>query len=149
MMPEERTSLIRQANQLFNEGNFREAAKIYIQTKYKDGLIRMGDFYYFEKNDLVSALKFYNYANYKKAMHTIIEKIVPVIRQWLNQDGPETPKPIPNPQTTKTQSRPKPPEANQQQAKPSQQSAGFEPKSITEIAQTNTSKDLPSKDKND
>ena len=40
---EQRAALIRKGNELFNKGEFGLAQRIFITTKYSDGLIRIGD----------------------------------------------------------------------------------------------------------
>ncbi len=59
LTPKERLLLIRKGNELFNNGNIDKAAKIFVTTAYKDGLIRVGDYYYFQKKDPIKALYFY------------------------------------------------------------------------------------------
>ena len=42
---EKRAALIRKGNELFNKGEFALAQRIFVTTKYSDGLIRIGDKY--------------------------------------------------------------------------------------------------------
>ena len=86
MDEKDRAKLIRTGNECFRNGEYKEAARIFIKTRYSDGLIRMGDFYYYEKQDVAAALKFYKAANYQPGVAVLIEKIVPVIRKWLKED---------------------------------------------------------------
>ncbi len=92
MDKEDRIKLIRKGNELFNKGDIIGAAKIYIATNYADGLIRVGDYFYYEKKQPIVALKFYRKANFQKRVNEIYEKIVEVIRWYLAQDRDETEK---------------------------------------------------------
>ena len=55
---DKRAALIRKGNELFNRGSIDLARKIFITTRYTDGLIRMGD-YYFKKKKHIMALQLY------------------------------------------------------------------------------------------
>jgi hypothetical protein len=84
MTPKERLLLIRKGNEIFNNGDIDKAAKIYTTTAYKDGLIRVGDFYYFEKKDILKALHYYIEAKYEKRISEVSERIALVLKQWLD-----------------------------------------------------------------
>ncbi len=91
-MTSERTEAIRRGNQLFQEGKIREAASVFVKHDYQDGLIRMGDYYLFEQNDLIAAVKFYKKAEYRKGIDSVAQKIVPVLRKWLSSsENPDIP----------------------------------------------------------
>ncbi|MDR2588636.1 MAG: hypothetical protein LBC67_04335 [Spirochaetales bacterium] len=79
----ERTALIRKGNELYNNGNFSLAERIFITTGYSDGLIRMGDYHY-KKNEYIEALDMYLKASDKAKSGQIIERMVFVIREWLS-----------------------------------------------------------------
>ncbi len=80
----DRVALIRKGNQLFNEGKIDLAAKIFEAVNYKDGLIRIGDYYY-ERNQPLIALKYYTKARYKPRIDEIMEKVVVALNQWLKE----------------------------------------------------------------
>jgi hypothetical protein len=40
---EKRAALIRKGNELFNEGDYGFAQRIFVTTRYSDGMIRLGD----------------------------------------------------------------------------------------------------------
>ena len=86
LTPKERLLLIRKGNELFNNGNIDKAAKIFVTTAYKDGLIRVGDYYYFQKKDPIKALYFYIEADYKKRISELTERMTMNIKKWLSQD---------------------------------------------------------------
>ena len=56
---DERVSLIRKGNELFNKGDITGAAAIFVQTGYRDGITRVADYYFYDKKLPLIALKFY------------------------------------------------------------------------------------------
>lgn len=85
-MEEERTALIRKGNELFNKGDYRESLKIFIASNYKDGIIRVADYYYFDKKDAVSAMKLYKRAGHQKVINDFAEKAAAVLHMLLQED---------------------------------------------------------------
>jgi hypothetical protein len=86
MTDKERIELIRKGNELFNQGKIEEAAKIFLQTNYIDGLIRVGDHYYYQDKKLLKAFVYYKRANYRKRLEEIYEKMARVIKFLLEED---------------------------------------------------------------
>ena len=86
LTPRERIVLIRKGNDFFNRGDVEKAAKIFITTAYKDGLIRIGDYYYFEKKDPFKALHFYLEAKYERRIRELTERMAAVLKKWLRED---------------------------------------------------------------
>ena len=84
----ERAELIRKGNELFNKKEIEKAAKIFTAVDYKDGLIRVGDYYY-KKGQMIFALKYYNMANYKKRIDEAVQNIISVFKLWVQQDKNE------------------------------------------------------------
>ena len=84
LTPKERLQLIRKDNEVFNNGDIEKAAKIYTTTAYKDGLIRVGDYYYFDKKDVLKALHYYFEAKYEKRINEVSERIALVLKKWLS-----------------------------------------------------------------
>jgi len=85
LTPKERLILIRKGNELFNKGDIEKAAKIFVTTLYKDGLIRVGDYYYFDKKNPLKALNYYLEAKYEKMTNELIGRMSIVIDKWLNE----------------------------------------------------------------
>ena len=65
MDSKERAALIREGNAAFNDADYPKARELYLKCDYKDGLIRLGDYYMYEKKLPILA-----YGYYKKAGHT-------------------------------------------------------------------------------
>ena len=42
---QQRIALIRKGNELFNQGEFEKAKRIFLTTSYSDGLTRIGQYY--------------------------------------------------------------------------------------------------------
>ena len=83
---QERVALIRRGNELFNQGDIKNALKIYLATNYIDGIIRVGDYYYFDKNDKVTGVKLYKKAGHQKVIDDFAEKAAATIKLWLEED---------------------------------------------------------------
>lgn len=86
LTPKERLILIRKGNELFNKGEIEKAARIFVTTAYKDGLIRVGDHYYFDKKNPLKALHYYLEAHYEKRVSELTESIAAIIKKWLRED---------------------------------------------------------------
>lgn len=86
LTPKERIVLIRKGNDFFNRGDVEKAAKIFITTAYKDGLIRVGDYYYFEERNPFKALHFYLEAKYEKRIRELTERMAAVLKKWIRED---------------------------------------------------------------
>ena len=87
----ERLLLIRKGNEIFNRGDVDKAARIFTTTAYRDGLIRVGDYYYFEKKDALKALHYYLDAKYDRGVRTISERIATVVKRWLSEPAKQAP----------------------------------------------------------
>ncbi len=88
MNEKERTELIRKGNAAFNEGNIEMAARIFKTTEYKDGLIRLGDYYYFEREQPLMAYGYYRKAGHAKMLDKLSEAFIFALKCWLSEDSP-------------------------------------------------------------
>lgn len=80
----QRVALVRKGNELFNAGRIEEAKKIFITTRYGDGLTRIGD-YYWEKKEPLEALRMYWIAPSPKKREQLVEKAAGVVRSWVGE----------------------------------------------------------------
>lgn len=80
---QERTTLIRKGNQAFNEGNVDLASRIFKTAEYKDGLIRVGDYYYFDKRQPLLAYGYYKCANHQIMIEKISDGFIFALKHWL------------------------------------------------------------------
>ncbi|MCU0821187.1 MAG: hypothetical protein MUC95_01780 [Spirochaetes bacterium] len=92
----ERVALIRKGNELFNNGEIDKAIKIFIQTDYKDGLARAGDYYFYDKKAPLMAFKYYKMANMHDRVNEIFKRMIFALGRWIGEDKvkdlPEPPK---------------------------------------------------------
>ncbi|MDH4199506.1 MAG: hypothetical protein OEV66_03910 [Spirochaetia bacterium] len=79
----ERTALIRKGNQAFNDGNIDLASRIFKTTQYKDGLIRVGDYYYFDMRQPLMAYGYYKRANHQIMIEKISDGFIFALKYWL------------------------------------------------------------------
>jgi len=86
LTPKERIVLIRKGNEFLNKGDIEKASKIFVTTSYKDGLIRIGDYYYFDKKNPFKALNFYLKAKYEKRIRELTERMAIILKKWINED---------------------------------------------------------------
>ena len=82
---QDRAELIRKGNMLFNEGKIEKASRIFETVQYNDGLVRVGDYYYGNK-ELVNALMYYKKANYKKRIEQLSPEIANVFKTWISEE---------------------------------------------------------------
>src|SRR5687767_13931696 len=88
----QKAELMRRGNQLFNEGRYFEAGKIFATIGYKTGLIRLGDLFYFEKEMPLVAYGFYRNANHKPMLDKIGDGFVFALKCLLSDDGAVKPR---------------------------------------------------------
>lgn len=76
MTEKERVALIRKGNELYNEGKFDAAIRIFTATGYKDGLTRIGDTYFFDMKMPIIAYKYYKLAGRTDRINDIFARMV-------------------------------------------------------------------------
>lgn len=86
MNTEDRVALIRRGNELFNQGDIKNALKVFLATEYQDGIVRVADHLYYEEHDQIGAMKLYRRAGYRQRIEDFAEKAAFTIRMWLDED---------------------------------------------------------------
>ncbi|EQA36438.1 hypothetical protein LEP1GSC047_3077 [Leptospira inadai serovar Lyme str. 10] len=86
MDSKERMELIRVGNQAFNEGDIRKARECFLKTEYKDGLIRLGDYFMFEKKLPILAYGYYKKAGFQKRIDEIFQRMLWALSEWIGPD---------------------------------------------------------------
>lgn len=81
---EQKVQLIRKGNELFSKGDFDSAKKIFVATRYSDGMIRLGD-RYAQQKDYLSALQMYKMAPAPDRAEAMIQKLSAVLKNWLKE----------------------------------------------------------------
>lgn len=84
---EERVSLIRKGNELFNKGDITGAAAIFVKTGYRDGITRVADYYFYDKKLPLIALKFYKMVNRKDRVDEIFDRMMFALGRLLKEDS--------------------------------------------------------------
>ncbi|TGK17811.1 hypothetical protein [Leptospira stimsonii] len=82
----ERAETIREGNRAFNEGDIRKARDLFVKAEYKDGLIRLGDHFMYEKKMPLLAYGYYKKAGYQKRIDEIFQRMVWALSQWIGAD---------------------------------------------------------------
>jgi len=81
---EQKAQLIRKANELFGRGDLDNAKKIFVATRYSDGMIRLGDLYARQK-DYLSAFQMYKMAPAPDRAEAMILKLTSVLKKWIKE----------------------------------------------------------------
>ena len=81
-----RADLIRKGNEAFNAQDFRKARELFIQAKYKGGLIRLGDYYMYEKHMPLLAYGYYKRANAKLKIEDLHRRMIAALANWIGYD---------------------------------------------------------------
>jgi hypothetical protein len=84
--PKRRAELIREGNAAFNEGDYLKAKHIFLETNYKDGLIRLGDYYMYERKLPMLAYGYYKKAGYTQKVEEIFQRMLMALSVWLGKD---------------------------------------------------------------
>ena len=82
----DRAELIRKGNEAFNGGDYPLARKLFLQTTYKDGLIRLGDYYMYEKRLPLLAYGYYKKAGASSKIQDIQRRMVGALAEWIGRD---------------------------------------------------------------
>ena len=81
----QKAALNRKGNILFNSGDIEAARRIYMTTRYSDGLCRIGD-HYKSKGRMLDALKMYWIAPDRHKAEPIIMQLAGIIQNILAED---------------------------------------------------------------
>lgn len=93
MDDKERVEIIRKGNELFNNGRINEAVKLFVQTKYHDGIMRVADCYFYDMKQPLVALKFYRMINRKDRIDEIYARMMFAFKKII-QDSPDKGGPV-------------------------------------------------------
>jgi hypothetical protein len=81
-----RAQLIREANTAFNDGDYAKARKLYVETNYRDGLKRMGDYFMYERKLPMLAFGYYKKAGIQEKVDEIFQRMIFALSEWLGKD---------------------------------------------------------------
>ena len=80
----QRAALIRKGNELFNQGNMEIAQRIFVTTRYADGLIRLGQ-HYWKAGQGLEAFRMFYLAGDNARVAELSERMALVIRRWIEE----------------------------------------------------------------
>ena len=83
MDSEEKVVLVRKGNEHFNNGNVTEAIKCFVKSGYRDGIMRVADYYFYDNKQPLVALKFYKMINRKDRIDEIHARMMFAFEQLL------------------------------------------------------------------
>jgi hypothetical protein len=86
MEAQERAELIRKGNQAFNEKNYTQARELFTKAGYKDGLIRLGDYYMYDRRLPLLAYGYYKRAGAKNKIEDLHRRMIGAFSQWIGED---------------------------------------------------------------
>jgi len=81
-----RAELVRKGNQAFNERDYPKARDFFTKAGYKDGLIRLGDYYMYERLLPLLAYGYYRRAGASSKIEDIQRRMVLALSEWLGKD---------------------------------------------------------------
>ncbi|MBN1500299.1 MAG: hypothetical protein JW982_09090 [Spirochaetes bacterium] len=91
MDSKDRAALIRKGNELFNAGKLLQAEEIFVKTGYKDGLIRIGDYFYYDRKQPLYAYKYYKLAGCSGKISEIFDRMVFALNEMIHEDDEKNP----------------------------------------------------------
>lgn len=82
----ERAELIRKGNAAFNAGDYVQARECFTKAKYGDGLIRLGDYYMYERRLPLLAYGYYRRAGAKAKIEDLQRRMIGAFAEWVGRD---------------------------------------------------------------
>ena len=79
---EQRAALVRKGNQLYAEGKYELAERIFLAVHYSDGLVRLGD-HYRERSRTLDALRMFWLAPDETRKESVLAEMAAVVSKWL------------------------------------------------------------------
>lgn len=79
-------NLIREGNTAFNSGDIRKARELFLKTDYKDGLIRLGDHFMYDRKLPMLAFGYYKKAGRQDKVDEIFQRMIYALSEWLGRD---------------------------------------------------------------
>lgn len=86
MDAQERADIIRKGNAAFNEQNFTLARDLFTRANYKDGLVRLGDYYMYDRRLPLLAYGYYKRAGAQNKIDDLHKRMIGAFSQWIGED---------------------------------------------------------------
>ena len=80
----QRAALVRKGNQLYAEGRYDLAERIFLTVHYSDGLVRLGD-HYREAGRTLDALRMFWLAPDQTRKEAVVAEMAAVVSKWLRE----------------------------------------------------------------
>lgn len=81
-----RAELIRRGNAAFNEGDYHKAREFFTKAKYSAGLIRIGDYYMYERRLPLLAYGYYRRAGAQAKIDDLQRRMIGAFAEWVGRD---------------------------------------------------------------
>jgi hypothetical protein len=91
MNEKERIALIRKGNEFFNAGRIEDAIKVFTATEYRDGLTRIGDYFFFDKKQPLVAYRYYKLAKREDRINDIFTRMIFALQTWVKAGDGDVP----------------------------------------------------------
>lgn len=82
----QRAEWIREGNAAFNAKDYPRAKQLFTRARYRDGLIRLGDYYMYERRLPLLAYGYYKQAQSTDRIADLQRRMVGALGQWLGRD---------------------------------------------------------------
>jgi hypothetical protein len=86
MDPSVRAELIRQGNAAFNEGDYQKARECFTKAQYSSGLVRIGDYYMYERRLPLLAYGYYRRAGAQAKIEDLQRRMIGAFAEWVGRD---------------------------------------------------------------
>lgn len=81
-----RAELIRQGNAAFDEKDLKRARECFVKANYRDGLIRLGDHYMYERRLPLLAYGYYKKAGDQVKLEDLHRRMLGALSEWIGKD---------------------------------------------------------------
>jgi len=86
MQEKDRIELIRQGNEAFNKKELARARECFLKADYQSGLIRLGDYYMYERRLPLLAYGYYKKAGARSKVEDLQRRMIGAFAQWVGKD---------------------------------------------------------------
>ena len=81
-----KAELIRKGNAAFNAGEYAKARELFTKAGYKAGLIRLGDYYMYDRRLPLLAYGYYKRAGAGEKVEDLHRRMIGAMGEWLGHD---------------------------------------------------------------
>jgi hypothetical protein len=86
MNESDRIEMIRAGNEAFNNKDFAKARELFTKSNYQSGLIRLGDYYMYERRLPLLAYGYYKKAGAKAKVDDLQRRMIAAFSEWVGKD---------------------------------------------------------------